>query len=234
MKKFLAARFVWLLLFVTCFQAGFAQVRNSAVLVEDTATVIEERLVALALQTPEFKNIEHQNKIDEYTLKAAQNQWMNLLSFSAQFNEQTLSKNTAPNAAYVYPRYNVGVTVPLGTLFSKTAIKSAKESVAIGKNNIDILRKQMRQEVISRYKEYVALTKLIAIQGELLNDVQVQLVQVEEKFRAGTLPIETYNAAQSGYNAQTATLINLRLQRDLKELELEKMIGVPLETVLKK
>ena len=210
-----------------------AQVRNTPLLNRDTTSAIEEKLVALALQTPEFNNIEHQSKIDEYQLKAAQNQWMNLLAFSVNYNERTFDKSSTANS-YVYPRYNLGLTVPLGTIFSKTAVKSAKESVAIGKNNREILRKTIRQEVLTKYKEYVAYGKLIEMQSEMLNDVQTQLAQVEEKFRAGTLPLEAYNAAQKGTASETAALINLKLQQEIKELEIEQMIGVPLESVLKR
>ena len=48
----------------------------------------------------------------------------------------------------------------------------------------------------------------------------------------GTATIEDYNNAQKGNNTELATLINLKLQQDIKKLEIEKMIGVKLETVI--
>ena len=110
--------------------------------------------------------------------------------------------------------------------------KSARESIAIGKNNQEIYKRNIREEVLTKYKEYKAYGQLIAIQSELVNDVQAELAQTEEKFRKGTVTIETYNAAQKGNNSELATLINLKLQQDIKKLEIEKMIGVKLETVL--
>jgi len=197
----------------------------------DTSNIIEERLVALALQGPEAKNLEHQNKIAQYQLKNAQNQWMNLLAISANYNEQSFAKTT--NTQFVYPRYFFGVTIPLGTILSKTQVKSAKESVEIGKNNQELLRRSIREEVITKYKEYKAYSQLITIQSELVNDVQAQLAQIEEKFRNGTVTIDTYNAAQKGNNNEMAALINLKLQQEIKKLEIERMIGVKLETVIK-
>jgi outer membrane protein TolC len=207
-----------------------AQVNNAILLKSDTSSAIEERLVALALQGPEAKNLEHQNKINEYTLKNAQNQWMNLLAVSLNYNDQTFSKS--PTTTYVYPKYFFGLTIPLGTVLSRTQVKSAKESIEMGKHNQEILKRNIREEVLTKYKEYKAYSQLIAIQSELVNDVQAELAQTEEKFRKGTVTIDTYNAAQKGNSSEMAALINLKLQQEIKKLEIERMIGVKLETVI--
>ena len=154
---------------------------------------------------------------------------MNLLTVSANYNERSFSQTA--NNTYVFPRYFFGLTIPLGTILSKTQVKSARESVEMGKNNKELLRRNVRQQVLTLYREYRAMGQLIAIQSELVNDVQAQLVQTEEKFRSGTVSIDDYNAAQKNNNTEMAALINLRLQQDIKKLEIERMIGVKLETV---
>ena len=78
------------------------------------------------------------------------------------------------------------------------------------------------------------LSSALTLLSELVNDVRTQLTQSEEKFRNATISLEAYNTAQKNYNTELAQLINLRLQQDIKKLELEKMIGVKLETVLRK
>lgn len=226
-KKFITAGFLF------CFCSAYAQKNTSPLLARDTSTVIEEKLVALALQGPQTKNVEHQNKIAEYQLKSAQNVWLNLLTFSFNYNDRSFAKNT--NAIpYVYPKFFVGLTVPLGTIFSKIQVKAARESVEIGKNNQEIVRRNIREEVLIKYKEYKAYSQLIAIQSELVNDVQAELIKNEEKFKNGTISIEAYNNSQRGNNSELAALINLKLQQDIKKLEIEKLIGVKLETVLKR
>lgn len=232
--KMLSFTYRWILagIFLLSFPVVHAQKNASALLKADTSTVIEERLVALALKGPEVKNLDHQNKINEYELKSAQNAWLNILSVSANYNDQSFVER--PNTAYVYPKYFFGITIPLGTIFSKTAVKSARESIEMGKNNQEVLKRSIREEILSKYKQYKAYGDLIAIQSELVNDVQAELVQTEEKFRKGTVTIEDYNKAQKGNNTELATLINLKLQQDLKKLEIEKMIGVKLETVTNK
>jgi outer membrane protein TolC len=198
-----------------------------------TDTEIEEKLVQLALQGPEVQRTAHETKINEYQLKSAQNTWMNLLAFNMNYNEFSLSKNNT-STAYVYPRYNFGISVPLGTLLSRTAVKSARENIKIGENNTEIIKRELRQQVLTAYKEYVAYSQLIALQTELANDVKTQLVQIEEKFRNGTATLDLYSSAQKNNNLESAALVNLKLQQELKKLEIEKLIGVKLETVIKK
>lgn len=211
----------------------YGQINSSGLIGTDTTSLIEEKLVQLALQGPQMKNTEHLSKISEYQLKAAQNTWMNLLAFNVNYNEFTFERSIAPQT-YVYPRYNLGITVPLGTILSRTAVKSAKENVEIGKNNAELLKRDLREQVLTAYKEYIAYSQLIEIQSESVNDAKTQLAQAEEKFRNGSISIDAYSNAQKNNNAQLAALVNLKLQQDLKKLEIEKLIGVKLETVLKK
>jgi outer membrane protein TolC len=67
-----------------------------------------------------------------------------------------------------------------------------------------------------------------------VNDVQTQAAQVEEKFRSGSVSLDLYTNAQKNNNVEKAALVNLKLQQDIKKLELEKLIGVKLDSVLKK
>jgi outer membrane protein TolC len=209
-----------------------SQTHTSSPGLRDTTSAIEERLVQLAWQSPGIQKVAHQSKIDEYELKAAQNVWMNILAFHAGFNEYNVTKTASPT--FVYPRYNLGITVPLGTLFSRTAVKSAKENIEIGKNDMELAKRNIREQVLTAYKQYMVYEQLIAMQSGLVNDVKTQLAQAEEKFRNGTISLEVYSNAQKANNGEMAALLDLRLQQDLKKLELEKLIGVKLETVLKK
>lgn len=199
----------------------------------DSSSVIEEKLVALALDGPLFQGSVHQNKINEYQLEGAKKAWLNLLTLSTNYNDQSFTKNGNGFTNVAYPKYFFGFTIPLGTLLSKTEIKAAKESVEITKNNQEQLRRDIRADVISQYKQYRAYGQLITIQSELMNDVQAAVVQSEENFRKGTITIEQYNGTQRSNNDEKAKLINLQLQQDLIKLDIEKMIGTRLETVLR-
>jgi outer membrane protein TolC len=199
-------------------------------LMVDTSSVIEERLVKLALDGPLFRGSEHQNKINEYQLQRAKNSWLNLLTVSTNYNDQSFAKN--PTTSYVYPKYFFGLNIPLGTIFSKTEVKSARESVELSKDNQEQLARNIRADVISKYKQYKAYNDLIAIQSQVVDDQQAAFQQVEKKFLDRTIDIEKYNVASRDYNTERAKKLNLQLEQDLIKVEIERMIGTKLETVI--
>jgi outer membrane protein TolC len=208
------------------FSAG-AQV-NSGPSVPDS--VIEKRLVDLALQGPTLKQTEHQNKVYEYQLKNAKNAWMNLLTLSANYNDQTF--RTTPTTAYVYPKYFFGLNIPLGTILSRTPVKAAGEAVAIGQLQQEEVRRRIKAEVLTKYRQYKGQTELIALELGLLNDIDAAFVQAEDKFRKNEISFEVYHVAMKAQNDQKARIINLKMQQDLFKLEIERMIGTSLESVL--
>jgi outer membrane protein TolC len=198
-------------------------------------TVNENRLVALALRGPELDASAHQERINELQLKAAKTTWLNLLAISSQFNDQDFGKPPTINgqAAYVYPKYFFGVTVPLGIIFSQgNQVKEARESIANTKDQQVILTRSIRANVLSKYKQYKEYAVLIQMQNELINDVLAVTSQAEESFKQGKISVDAYIAAQRTKNDEMAKSMNLQLQQDLIRIDLERMIGEPLQSAL--
>lgn len=221
-------RSLFLFALMAAFQFSNAQA-TSRPLPDTSLSNIEKRLVELALNGPTMKEAVHRNKINEYMVKAAKNNWVNLFTISANYNDQSFAKNT--NTNLVYPRYFLGFTIPLGTLLSKTQVRAAEEQVKISNSNEEMLRRNIRAEVLGKYKQYRAIGQLIVIQRELIDDVQAALITSEENFRKGTITIEAYNNAQKSKNDEASRLISLQLEQDLVKLDLERMIGQSLESV---
>jgi outer membrane protein TolC len=199
-------------------------------------TVIENRLVQLALGQPLYQQAESQNKILDYQLKKQRNTWLNLLSLSTTYNDQSFTKvrNNNTTTAYVYPKYFLGVTIPLGLIVSNgTDVKITRQSQLIVKEQQQELAKNIRADVLKNYKQYKANEKLLIIQNQVLDDEQANFLQVEQKFKNGTATLDEYNNASKKYNDQSVTIINLQLQQDLVKVELERLIGMRLEDALK-
>lgn len=199
-------------------------------------TVIENRLVELALNQPNYEQTLYQQKIFEYQLKKQRESWLNLLTFSTTYNDQSFAKPTSTNGttAYVYPKYYFGVSIPLGLIVSNgTDVKITKESELIAKGQQAELAKTIKASVLSNYKQYKATEKLIVIQNQAVDDEQANFLQVEQKFKDGTATLEAYNEASQKYNDEQVKIINLQLQEDLIKVELERLIGRKLEDALK-
>lgn len=201
---------------------------------EPADTAVERRLVSLALSGPTFDASAHQNRINELELKRAKSAWLNLLTISTSYYDQSANKQTAGNTAYVYPKYYFSLSIPLGIIFSQgNQVKMARESLALSKNKQEDLARSLKVDVLSKYKQYRVYTSLIDMQSEMINDVVVGATQVEDKFKKDQVTVDVFIAAQKSRNEEIAKLLNLRLQQDLIKLDIEKIIGMPLDHVLR-
>lgn len=238
----LAASLLYVVTFVSVFlllglsgQAQNLSARREAsrTFIEDTTgqAAIEKKLVDLVLSGPQFQTTVHEGRINELRLKSEKNSWLNLLSLSTQYNDQSFNRTAQ---TINFPRYFFGVTVPLGVLLSRTGVKTAKEGIEISKLTQEERRRTLQAEVIGKYRQYRSMGKIISLENEYLLDVEAALLQSEENFRKGTATIEAYNNSQRTRSDALTRIINLRLQQDLVKLEIERLIGTTLESVTKK
>lgn len=202
--------------------------------VNDTA--IENRLVQLTLKGPEYDATVHQGKIAQLELKRAKGTWLNLLTISTNYNDQSFAKPVSTNgqATYVYPKYFFGITIPLGIFFSQgNQVKAARESIANGKDQQEMLARTLKLQVLTKYKQYKFYAAQIEMENELSNDVVVNATQAEQNFRQGKVTVDQYILAQRTKNEEVVKIMNLQLQQDLIRLDIERMIGVSLDSVLR-
>jgi len=198
----------------------------------NTEEMIEEKLVTLALQGPKYEISDHQNKIAEKSLLATKRNWLNLLTISGNYNDQTFAKQN-PNTAYVYPKFFFGINIPLGLIFGLgPQIKIAREQVAVSHSTQEQLARDIRSDVLSKYHQYKMYSSLIALQNQIVLDEQAALAQTEKRFKDGAITIEIYNIANKSFSDDVAKKLNLQLQQDLIKIQLENIIGTRLETAI--
>lgn len=197
-------------------------------------SITENRLIELALKQPKFDEAEAQRRTIDYQLEKQRKAWLNLLSISANYNDQTFAGKSNTQTAYVYPKYFFGVTVPLGLIFSGgTDYKITKESAIIVNDQKLELQESIKANVLVDYRQYRTYDKLIAIQNQSTDDAQAYFLQEQQKFSDGTATLEAYNSASAKYNDEVVKTINLKLQQDLYKIDLEKLIGRKLEDIFK-
>jgi len=194
------------------------------------ADSVEEKLVRLALEGPQLKAADGQNRINGYVLRGAKNSWMNLLTVTMNYNDLQLTKQSA-TTNYVYPKYFFGLNIPLGTVFSRTQVKAANEQVKIGTENQQQLARNVRAEVLQKYRLYKTKKELLKLQNQVVDDEQASFLQLEKNFRDGTASLEAHTAAQKKYNDELAKKLNLQLELDDAKFDVEKLIGTNLESV---
>jgi len=216
---------------ITTFAQGPGSPRNYF---EPADTAVERRLVTLALAGPVFDGSTHQNRINELELRRAKSAWLNLLTISTSYYDQSANKQAVGNTAYVYPKYYFSLSIPLGIIFSQgNQVKMARESLALSKDKQEDLARQLKVDVLAKYKQYRVYNSLIDMQSEMINDVLVAATQVEDKFKKDQVTVDVYISAQKTRNEELAKLLNLRLQQDLIRLDIEKIIGMPLDQIVR-
>lgn len=198
-----------------------------------TDSLIEIRLINLALQSPQYEALSHKVAINEAQLAMARKAWFNLLTISLNYNDQTFAKQI-PGTNYVYPKYFFGLVIPVGMFFTMgPQIHAARENVKVAQNNQEDLARNLRMEVLSKYRTYKNYEALILLQNTIVVDQQAALTQIEKKFRDGTVTIDNYNLANKAFNDEKAKLFNLQLSQDLERLDIERIIGTNLDSVTK-
>lgn len=200
---------------------------------QDSIQQIEAKLIELAFKGPRVSSSKHQNKINELQLKRARNAWTNLLTVSANYNDISLSQNNQVNQNVVFPKYFFGLTIPIGTLLSRTEIKSAKEQIEISKNNQESQERALTKEVLSLFYQYQNYRQQILLQNEIIDDESTAFLKAEQKFRDGEINIEQYNTASKLYNEEKVKLLNLKLQQALIKLDIEEIIGVKMDSIIR-
>ncbi|HEU4471290.1 MAG TPA: TolC family protein [Flavisolibacter sp.] len=202
---------------------------RSKPIIDTIDTLIENRLVALAMTSPVYDASMHRIKINELELKKAKNSWMNLLTISTNYNDQSF----APTQTVVYPKYFFGLTIPLGVIFSQgNQVKTARAAVALSKDQQEELARDIKADVLAKYRQYKLYNALIEVQSELINDVLAHAMQAEDDFKKGKIGVEAYITSLKSKNEELVKNMNLKYQQDVVKLEIEKIIGVPLESVL--
>jgi outer membrane protein TolC len=194
---------------------------------------VEIKLVDLALRSPAYRASGEENILNELALKRAKASWLNLLSISTSYNDQSFTKAT-PTTTYVYPKYFFGVNIPLGIIFSQgNQTKTARESLKLSKIKQEEVARSIKGDILSKYKQYRNLDSLRVIQSEMLNDVLPMASKSEDDFKKGKITVDVYTATQKIKSEEQAKNLNLKLQQELLKLEIEIIIGVPLETVIR-
>ncbi len=197
---------------------------------------VAEKLVDMAMLNARISSIENNAYASEYDYMRSRTTWLNNIVVSGNVNEFSLKNEVAANPlnqSTQYPRYNIGVILPLGLFINNG--KQTRANYYRYEAAIDQIKKEkqdIRREVLTSYENYLMNKRLLSVQQSLLQDAKILLSRHEEKFAEGQLTLEQYTNTSKQYYAEKVQVINLI--RDLKIIvvELESLIGMNIEIAL--
>lgn len=184
------------------------------------------------MQGPVIQKAEHQNKINDYQVKKVKNSYLNLLTVSTNYTFRSTTKDPSTNYYYA-PGMTLGVTVPIGIIFTKGAdIKIARETREMNLSNTEQLKRETKADILTKYKQYQTYSELIIVESRSIDDQQAEVLEVEKRFRAGKATLAEYTAANKMLNDELATRLRSQLSQAEIKLAIEAIIGVSLESVI--
>jgi outer membrane protein TolC len=202
----------------------------------DSVIDIREKLVQLAMQNPGAEVDDRNIAVSEYVLKNTKSAVLSSVVLQGNLNEYSINGSTTTQGSIYYgqyPRYNLGVTLPLGLFTTRTRdIHIANENIGINIALKNDHYRVLREAVLSKYEDYLMTNDLLILQNQLVEDVYTVFQKVEKNYADAKIQSEDYTNAYRSYNVELAK--QRVLERDLRrtELEIERYIGVKLETVL--
>ncbi|MEJ7645647.1 MAG: TolC family protein [Chryseolinea sp.] len=207
---------------------------NKIIVTEQVTTVsFEERLVQMAWRNHPSNKVEMQKVEQAQTLRSkARWSWLDNIYVEGNYNEFTGKEEVDDLARAFYPRYNVGVRLPLGT-FVQTPLsaQAANDNVIISEYNVNAKKLSVRENVMLAVERLKEKFKVVKLRERIQEDYFLMFQNAEKKFKAGEMTIESYRTTSQAYYLKEEEIIQARSSFNQQRIELEAMIGVELKDV---
>ncbi len=132
---------------------------------QDTGKVMDvrEKLVDLAMQNPNYEIADRNVRIANDQLKKSKSSWLNNISAQGNLNEFSIHPpvSATGQAVNLYPRYNIGVTIPFDLFSAKSNdIKVARQQLGIAQAQKNERFREIKAQVLTLYEDYLLYKQL--------------------------------------------------------------------------
>lgn len=223
-------------LFILFPLASLAQsVDYNKIIVPDQVPEIsfEERLVQLAWKNHPTSKIVVQRVEQAQALKA-KTSWSWLDNFYVQANVNEFTGNTEADGwgRAFYPKYNLGVKLPIGTFVNTPlASKAAKDQVLINEFDVNARKLAVRRDVLQTIEKLRERFKIIKLRERIKEDYLLMFQDAEKKFKEGKITLEFYRGTIQAYSLQEEEIIQAQSLFNQERIALEELVGVELKDI---
>lgn len=208
---------------------------------------IRERLIQLALNNPAYEVSDRLTNVAYYQLHLAKGNWLSTISAQGNINEYTINPSSAgyttittgttvskiANQSY-YPKYNFGLSLPFD-IFTRNInnVKIARENYLIAQANKNDKFRQIKADVLTKYEDYLLAKQKLELQIQMTQDAYTNYQIAERDYRLNVIKAEDYSKAYKNWAGEQVTKLDLQRNLNVTKIDLEKIIGVKLEDVLR-
>ncbi|HEX8333482.1 MAG TPA: TolC family protein [Segetibacter sp.] len=199
-----------------------------------TDSLIKDRLVSLALQNPAFAESDADINGAKFEAKQAKSFWLNSITLSGNLNEFVVNNATINGvpASTLFPKYNLGVSIPLGLLGSQEK-NIAKEKIKLYTAQKESKTREIKKDVLILYENYKERKDLFDLQKQITDGVYSTYQQLQKDYASGE--IKDIKDVNKQYQTWILERSNQRSkEKDLKiaELEIEGLIGMKMSDAI--
>ena len=228
-------RSLLLLLAVSPFLGKAQSIDYNKIIVTEQISAIsfEERLVQLAWRNhPSNRIVMQKVELAQSVRAKARWSWLDNIFVEGNYNEFTGKDEIDPLARSFYPRYNVGVRLPIST-FVQTPLSAqvANDQVLISESDVNAKKLETRESVLQAVEKLKERFKIIKLRERIQEDYFLMFQSAEKKFKAGEINLDNYRATSQAYYMKEEEIIQARSIFNQQRIALEAMIGVELKDV---
>ncbi len=191
---------------------------------------LADKLADFALNNKRVKLADKDISVKKFEVQKNKAAWLNNMSASFNLNEANIKSTSSTQNNIFFPRYNLGLTLPLGFFFSKA------KDVQIARGNYEMAEalkeaqvEETREAIKMQYQVYQADKYLLALHETILQDENVLLKEAEAKFAKNEIGLQAFTDASRRYNAELVKKIGLLKDVNNAKYQLETLIGMSLE-----
>lgn len=223
-----------LLIFLSTLASAQSIDYNKIIVTEQVSAIsFEERLVQMAWRNNPSNKVAMQKVEQAQTLRSkARWSWLDNIYVEGNYNEFTGKDEIDALARSFYPRYNIGVRLPLGT-FVQTPLsaQAANDQVLMSEFNVNSKKLEVREGVMLAVERLKERFKIVKLRERIQEDYFLMFQSTEKKFKAGEVTLESYRQTSQAYYQKEEEIIQARSLFNQQRIELEAMIGVELKDV---
>lgn len=205
--------------------------------VKSSETDIREKLVALALQNPNYEVADRNVNIAEFSLKKAKGSWLSLFAATGNLNELSIKQggSGAGENALFFPRYNFQVSLPLDFFSTKSNdVKIARETLLKAEAEKNERYRAIRREVLTKYEDYLMHKEKLELQTRMTQAEYTRYKLAEKDFEDNLITAEIFNKAEATYFTEQIRKSELQRNLNVVKIELEELIGVSFDELVNK
>lgn len=193
---------------------------------------IKAQLILLALNNAQAVAADATVRIAEIAAQKAKSSFLSSVNVGGNVNEFVV--NNSPAASF-FPKYNFGLTIPLDMFAKNKAEKrTAGQVIIASRAQKTLIGEALKAKVLIQYEIYKEKKKLLELQQIAVSDDIASYEKAQKDYKDDVITLEEVNKVYREMITSKGTLVSKEKELNIAIIEIEEIIGVPLQSVFVK